>query len=182
MKVLIASQELKSRWGEAPVLVYFNHGPNKGRVIHMISHSHLQKGSQKGKYASALILTNILDEKVSKKMGITKKPAKGYVSDWEQPEPYIQPQQATPSLPDNQYLNPSSQNMGLTGTSQIVEADVNSADFSYADKCSYCGYDYGEYTGKIYKCQSCGTTYHENCLNMQINEGTCKNCGKILLW
>jgi hypothetical protein len=163
-------------------LCYFDHGSAGGRVIHLISHTHLQKGGAKGKYASALILTNILDEKVSAKMGISKSPPKGYVSDWEQPEQYTQPQQAIPSAPNDQYLNPSNQNMGLTGTAQIVEVDVNSTNFSYADKCSYCGYDFGEYTGKIYKCQSCGTTYHENCLNMQINEGICKNCSKILLW
>ena len=109
-------------------------------------------------------------------MGIAKKPAKGYVSDWEQPQTYTQPQQETSYAQNNQYLNPSSSSTGLTGTAQIAEVDVNSADFSFGEKCSYCGYDYGEYTGKIYKCQSCGTTYHENCLNMQINEGTCKNC------
>jgi len=182
VRVLIRSYHIQNKWGDDPVLCYFDHGSTGGRVIHLISHTHLQKGGAKGKYASALILTNILDEKVSNKMGITKTPTKGYVSNWEQPEPYAQSYQTTPSVPNNQYLNPVNQNIGLTGTSQIVEVDVNSTNFSYADKCSYCGYDYGEYTGKIYKCQSCGTTYHENCLNMQINEGTCKDCGKILLW
>ncbi|MHA1486273.1 MAG: PHD finger domain-containing protein [Promethearchaeota archaeon] len=182
VRVLIRSYKIQKKWGEDPVLCYFDHGNAGGRVIHLISHTHLQKGGAKGKYASALILTNILDEKVSAKMGIAKKPAKGYVSDWEQPQTYTQPQQETSYAQNNQYLNPSSSSTGLTGTAQIVEVDANSADFSFGEKCSYCGYDYGEYTGKIYKCQSCGTTYHENCLNMQINEGTCKNCGKILLW
>ncbi|MFX0011830.1 MAG: hypothetical protein ACFE9R_16060, partial [Candidatus Hermodarchaeota archaeon] len=173
---------IQKKWGDDPVLCYFDHGKMGGRIIHLISHTHLQKGGAKGKYASALILTNILDERVSKKMGIEKGPPKGYVSNWEQPETYVQPQQAYSSAPSEQYLTPSTQNMGLTGTAQIIEVNVNSSDFSFADKCGYCGYDYGEYTGKIYKCQACGITYHENCLNMQINEGTCKNCGKILLW
>ena len=182
VRVLIASSRIQQKWGEAPVLCYFDHGKTGGRVIHLISHTHLQKGGAKGKYASALILTNILDEKVSLKMGLSKKPAQGYVSNWEQPQPYSQQQQTVTPSQDSSFLTPSSANTGLTGTSQIVEVDVNSSDFSFANKCSYCGYDFGDYTGKIYMCQACGTNYHENCLNMQINEGTCKNCGKILLW
>jgi len=181
VKVLIASWEIKSKWGEAPVLCYFDYGKMGGRIIHLISHTHLQKGGVKGKYASALILTNILDEKVSVKMGIKKKPAQGYVSDWETPNGQQIPQDIQyPS--QNTYLTPQIQDAGLTGTSQIVKVDMNSADFSYANKCGYCGYDFADYTGQIFKCQSCGTQYHDQCLNMQINEGTCKNCGKILLW
>lgn len=74
VKVLVASWEIKEFWGEAPVLVYFNYG--LGRIIHMISHAVLQKGQEKGKYASALIITNVLDEAVSnrdfRKKGSTK--------------------------------------------------------------------------------------------------------------
>jgi len=166
------------------VLCYFDYGKTGGRIIHLISHTHLQKGGQKGKYASALIMTNILDEKVSKKMGLSKKPAKGYVSDWEESstQSYTEPSipWQTPNE-QNQFVNPSSE-FGLTGTAQISEIDVNIASFSYASKCSYCNYDFADYSGKIFKCQACDTLYHENCLNIQINEGICKNCGKILLW
>ncbi|MHA1147773.1 MAG: hypothetical protein ACTSR8_05970 [Promethearchaeota archaeon] len=63
VNILIASWEIKEKWGEAPVLVYFNYG--LGRIIHMISHTVLQKSQDKGKYASALIITNILDEAVA---------------------------------------------------------------------------------------------------------------------
>lgn len=178
VNVLISSWKIKEKWGGAPVLCYFNYGKAGGRVIHMISHTHLQKGGAKGKYASALILTNILDEKVSQKMGLTKKPASGYVSDWEQP----QTQQYQQVSAANTFVTPTSTGGGLTGTSQIVEIDATGDNFSYANKCSYCGYDYGEYNGKIYRCQACGTTYHDSCLNQQINEGVCKNCGRILLW
>ncbi|NHJ23009.1 MAG: hypothetical protein EAX89_00435 [Candidatus Lokiarchaeota archaeon] len=181
VKVLIVSWEIKQKWGEAPVFCYFDYGKTGGRVIHMISHTHLQKGGVKGKYASALILTNILDEKISQKIGISKKPAPGYVSNWEQDQPSQQHQWA--QMPQNdQYLIPSNANSALTGTTQIVEVNLNDNNFSFANKCEYCGYDFGDYTGKIYKCQSCGTQYHQNCLNMQINEGICKKCGKILLW
>jgi hypothetical protein len=186
VRVLINSWELQNKWGESPVLVEFDFGKRGGRIIHMISHTHLQKGGAKGKYASALILTNILDEKISQKMGISKSPAKGYVSNWETPQtqeqqPYIQP---TAQIQQNNYLTPSSNGGGggLTGTSQIIDVDSNDPSFSYASKCAYCGYDFTEHTGKIYLCQACKVPYHESCINMQINEGICKNCNRILLW
>lgn len=181
VRVLISSWEIKSKWGEAPVLCYFDYGKTGGRIIHLISHTHLQKGGVKGKYASALILTNILDEKISVKMGIKKTPSQGYVSDWETSS--AQPvQQFNSSSSQNSYVTPTTTDTGLTGTSQIVKIDFNSPDFSYAKKCGYCGYDFAEYGGQIYKCQACSTQYHDQCLQQQINEGTCKNCGKILLW
>ena len=184
VRVLINSWELQNKWGESPVLVEFDYGKMGGRIIHMISHTHLQKGGAKGKYASALILTNILDEKISQRMGIAKSPAKGYVSDWETTQSkgqqsYIQP---TAQIQQNNYVTPSSDGGGLTGTSQIIEVDTNDPSFSYASKCAYCGYDFTEHTGKIYMCQGCKTSYHESCINMQINEGVCKNCNRILLW
>jgi hypothetical protein len=180
VRVLISSWEIQKKWGEGPVLCYFDYGKTGGRIIHLISHTHLQKGGVKGKYASALILTNILDEKISEKMGIKKKPTQGYVSNWETPSQ--QPEQYYPSSIQNDYVTPTTPNNGLTGTSQIIKVDLNSADFSYANKCGYCGYDFAEYNGPIFKCQACGTQYHDQCLNQQINEGTCKNCGNILLW
>ncbi|MHA2009410.1 MAG: hypothetical protein ACXABO_18895 [Promethearchaeota archaeon] len=184
VRVLISSWEIQNKWGESPVLVEFDYGKMGGRVIHMISHTHLQKGGAKGKYASALILTNILDDKISQKMGISKTPAQRYVSDWETPQTQNQPQQQySPSGQQDNYLTPASTETGLTGTSQIIELkDLNSSDFSYASKCAYCGYDFGDDLGKIFICKECKAPYHESCINMQINEGTCKNCGRILLW
>jgi gamma-glutamylcyclotransferase (GGCT)/AIG2-like uncharacterized protein YtfP len=41
VKVLLTSRELESRWGEAPVAVWFEHG--RGEVFHMISHYYLQR-------------------------------------------------------------------------------------------------------------------------------------------
>ncbi|MFX1323927.1 MAG: hypothetical protein ACFE8N_03150 [Promethearchaeota archaeon] len=182
VRVLISSWQIQNLWGESPVLVEFDYGKNGGRVIHMISHTHLQKGGAKGKYASALILTNILDEKVSNRMGISKPPTAGYVSDWQSTQPQTQQQYTQPS-PQNNYLTPSSSDGGgLTGTAQIVELNASSADFSYMSKCVYCGYDFTEVSGKIYICQSCKAPYHENCMNMQVNEGVCKSCNRILLW
>ncbi|MDX1798239.1 MAG: hypothetical protein R3255_06285, partial [Candidatus Lokiarchaeia archaeon] len=157
VRVLIGSWEIQNKWGESPVLVEFDYGKMGGRVIHMISHTHLQKGGTKGKYASALILTNILDEKVSQKMGISKKPASGYVSNWQ--TSYTSPQQQyQPPLEEQwvsppeqtDYLTPSTGGSSLTETSQIIEANVNSTDFSYTNKCAYCDYDFTEYKGKIY--------------------------------
>jgi hypothetical protein len=184
VRVLISSWEIQNKWGESPVLVEFDYGKMGGRIIHMISHTHLQKGGAKGKYASALILTNILDEKVSQKMGISKNVGPKYVSNWETPQTQSQQQYTDPAaqLHQNDYITPTSTGGGLTGTSQIIEVDINSPNFSYTSKCIYCGYDFSDYQGKIYICQACNSQYHENCINMQINEGTCKKCNKILLW
>jgi hypothetical protein len=41
VKVLLASRELESKYGEAPVAIVFEHG--KGEVFHMISHYYLQR-------------------------------------------------------------------------------------------------------------------------------------------
>lgn len=222
VRVLIASWELKNKWGEAPVLVYFDYGKRGGRVIHMISHTHLQKGGEKGKYASALILTNILDEKIALKMGISKQkpgPAAPRYQDPNAPQqnqnqnyvtPQMPPSQSTPSnqsafeenwvfssqneSQQNDYVTPntvgsgggeegsSGGGIGLTATSKIIETDVNDPSFSFADKCAYCEYDFGEYEGKVFTCKECGAHYHQNCINQQVQEGVCKQCGKILLW
>ena len=188
VKVLICSWEIQNKWGESPVLVEFDYGKKGGRIIHMISHTHLQKGGAKGKYASALILTNIMDEKVSQKMGLKKSPSSGYVSDWQQTQPqqqYNQPpleEQWVAPPSQTEYLTPATEGSGLTETSQIIEIDVNNPSFSFTNKCIYCGYDFTEYEGKVYACNMCKTLYHENCINTQINEGICKKCNRILLW
>jgi hypothetical protein len=67
VEILVASREIKERWEDNPVLVCFDYG--YGKVIHMISHAYLQKGSDKGKYVSALIMTNIFERAV-----LTKNP------------------------------------------------------------------------------------------------------------
>ncbi|UCC20387.1 MAG: hypothetical protein JSV62_03605 [Promethearchaeota archaeon] len=190
VRVLISSWEIQNKWGESPVLVEFDIGKLGGRVIHMISHTHLQKGGAKGKYASALILTNILDEKVSQKMGISKTPTSQYISEYQSnqvsphqhySQPPLEEQWVTPPQ-QTEYLTPSTGGSELTETSQIVEANINSSDFSYTSKCIYCDYDFTEYKGKIYLCKACNAPYHENCINNQINEGICKKCSRILLW
>ena len=183
VRVLISSWELQNKWGESPVLVEFDYGKKGGRIIHMISHTHLQKGGAKGKYASALILTNILDEKITQKMGISKPQTSGYVSNWENSQTPHPNSQIPSENQQTNYVTPAADGGGLTGTSQIVELGVNEANsFSYVSKCVYCGYDFTDDMGKIYICQACNTPYHESCINMQINEGICKKCSRILLW
>ena len=68
VKVLIRSYEIQKKWKAGPVFVYFTFG--KGLVAHIISHTHLQKGASKGKFASAIILTNLLDECIKFKYGL----------------------------------------------------------------------------------------------------------------
>jgi len=185
--ILIVSQEIKKKWGEAPVMVYFDFGKKGGKIIHMISHTHLQKGGSKGKYASAIILTNILDEKISQKMNLGKKPEQRYVSDWESPSQQQTPQKQLEEqwvMPNQntEYVTPSIVGKGieLSGTAQIIEA--NDSNFSFSSKCVYCNNDFVDFSGKIYICKECGACYHENCLNIQIQEGSCKKCSRILLW
>ena len=104
-----------------------------------------------------------------RQMKLSMKPEQRYVSDWETS------QKQTNQLPlEDQWITPSTQNnfimpstessgVGLSGTSQIIEA--NNTNFSFASKCISCGYDFTEFTGKIYICKECGVPYHENCLN-----------------
>jgi len=188
VKILISSLVLQKKWGEAPVLVYFDYGKAGGRVIHLISHTHLQKGKAKGKFASAMILTNILDEKVSHKVGLKKgTPAGAQYQDFGQT--YQTPSQMqsgtiytnipTTSMPTSATTTTNTTGLDLTGTSKIVEVPNN---FPPSQNCAFCDSNFENYTGKIYICKECGVPYHEQCLNIQINEGICKICNRILLW
>jgi len=187
--VLITSNAIKKKWGAGPVLVYFEFGKKGGRVIHLISHTHLQKGGKKGKFTSAMILTNILDEKVSERMGIQK--GGGYQNQWQASPPQsdqvpLEEQWINPRPQQEDFVNPSNVseqgNIGLSTTSQIIEVDPSNPAFDRTIKCTYCGYDFEDSTKKIYKCKECGALYHENCIEQQLNEGACKKCDRILLW
>ena len=51
------------------------------------------------------------------------------------------------------------------------------------EKCIYCGSTFKDYDGKVFKCGSCGTFYHQFCLDQQLSaEGMCKKCGKMLVY
>ncbi|MHA1731040.1 MAG: hypothetical protein ACTSU5_03810 [Promethearchaeota archaeon] len=198
--VLISSEEIRRRWGAAPVLLYFDVGTTGGRVIHMISHTHLQKGKAKGKLASAMILTNILDEKVAIKHGLKGK-APSYSDQYgggpkgSIPTGYTAPtqQQQVPAgmavwteedLAANQaqFTNPDPSKgfvPELTETSQVVESTEK---YPPTQKCALGDGNFEGYEGKIYKCSKCGAPYHEACINWQMQEGVCKICGRILLW
>ncbi|MBN2157308.1 MAG: hypothetical protein JW776_14780 [Candidatus Lokiarchaeota archaeon] len=188
--VLIRSPEIGKRWGKDPVLVYFDVGKMGGRVIHMISHTHLQKGGKKGHFVSAMILTNILDEKVGIKHGVRKSggtpqyadygsTSSSYSSGIEWASP------ATGSVGQNSYALPESQSQGTTpelfGTAQIVEV-IDKNTIPVGQKCALGDGNFVDYVGKVYKCGKCGTLYHENCLNIQLQDGTCKICGSIFLF
>ncbi len=188
VKILISSFVIQKKWGEAPVFVYFDYGNTGGRVIHLISHTHLQKGKAKGKFASAMILTNILDEKVSNKVGLKKgAPIPGQYQDPAQiyQTPSTMQDRSTftniPTTPMSTFTTESSgtTNLDLTGTSKIIEVPNN---YPPSQVCSLCDSNFANYMGKIFICKECGVPYHEQCLNIQINEGICKNCRRVLLW
>jgi len=205
VKVLITSYEIEKKWGAGPVYVYFPFG--KGLVAHFISHTVLQKGASKGKFASAIILTNLLDECIKFKYGIdagrsgsyqdpgqsvmsTKGMGKAAPSyggtgagpfaspDVQQYDPYGG--SAPAQRPQMQHLNP---NEGVVpsfgGVAQAVMTQVTDP----TKLCAVCGLGFGaDFTGNAYECTGCHTVYHEDCLHVQVNsEGTCKQCNQVLL-
>ncbi len=187
--VLIRSPEIGSRWGKDPVLVYFDVGKMGGRVIHMISHTHLQKGGKKGHFVSAMILTNILDEKVGIKTGVKKSGGApqyadygGSSSSYSSGIEWASPASTTPQ---NNYALPDSQSQDSTpemfGTAQIEEVSDKSS-IPATQKCALGDGTFAGYEGKVMKCGKCGTLYHENCLSIQLQDGTCKICGSIFLF
>jgi hypothetical protein len=191
--VLIRSEEIGRKWGKDPVLCYFD-----GRVIHMISHTHLQKGGEKGHFVSAMILTNILDEKVGIKHGIKKgggtpqyvdyasSPSSQQSSiEWSGQAPVnyetysggADSSAGMPEMPSGQSNETSPE---LTGTTQIIEI-TDKSKIGLNQKCCFGDGGFDDYQGHIFQC-GCGTLYHEECLNVQLREGICKICEKIFLY
>ncbi|MHA1728440.1 MAG: hypothetical protein ACTSWY_06875 [Promethearchaeota archaeon] len=170
--VLIRSEELGRKWKHDPVLVYFDVGKKGGRVIHMISHTHLQKGGKKGKFVSALILTNILDEKVSIKYGVGKSGGTPQYEDYGTPTSQSSIEWASSSQPEGNQIPE------LVGTTKIVEI----TEAPLGQKCALGDGNFDGYTGRIFKCTACGALYHQNCLNVQLQSGICKVCEKIFLY
>ncbi|MHA1820396.1 MAG: hypothetical protein ACTSU2_14480 [Promethearchaeota archaeon] len=205
--VLIKSDEIGRKWGKNPVLVYFDVGKKGGRVIHMISHTHLQKGTGKGKFVSAMIITNILDEKISIKFGLKKKGASpqyidygatsGSAIDWGgSGSTNVNTGYTTPTANNSSYITPSTTdfsgagadyNQGgddgttpeLVGTAKLIEVKEKPPA---TQKCALGDGNFEGYTGKIYRCSGCGAYYHEECMNIQLREGICKICERIFLF
>jgi hypothetical protein len=63
-------------------------------------------------------------------------------------------------------------------------AYVNPVHLKAEDKkCAFCGSTFKEFEGKIFRCGGCGEFYHEFCLEQQLGrDGTCTNCGKLLIY
>jgi hypothetical protein len=78
-----------------------------------------------------------------------------------------------------QFLTPSTFKEVET-TCQITEI-TNPSQYE-GKNCIYCGNDLAMYAEKIYTCQGCGVFYHHSCLHIQVGEGFCLGCNKILLW
>jgi hypothetical protein len=70
------------------------------------------------------------------------------------------------------------------GSDMSQMAYVNMAVLDKKDeKCMYCSSTFKDYDGKVFKCSSCGTYYHQFCLDQQLSaDGTCKKCGKFLVY
>jgi len=65
------------------------------------------------------------------------------------------------------------------GTSQIIEAKEKPAQ---TQKCALGDGTFTDYDGKIFLCKECGAPYHDECLQIQMSEGVCKICGRLLLF
>lgn len=63
VKVLVASTELKDKYGEDPVIVKFEHG--EGMVYHMISHFYLQRAEARDKKHAASAETYLAEQNVT---------------------------------------------------------------------------------------------------------------------
>ncbi|UCF08728.1 MAG: hypothetical protein JSW28_03285 [Thermoplasmata archaeon] len=142
VKELVTSKKLEKKYGSGTIVVTFNYG--NGIVIYMMPKLHNQKSGEQPNYASAHILSNILDEAVNK------------------------------AIPD--VLRKAS-DMGQVAYVNMAVLDDPSK------KCAFCGSPFKDYDGKVYKCGSCDTHYHQFCLDQQLSaEGTCKNCGKLMIY
>lgn len=195
--VLIRSEEIGRRWRRDPVFVYFDVGKHGGRVIHMISHAHLQKGGAKGHFVSAMILTNILDEKIGLKHGVKKKGVGPQYVDYNEAaqqssiEWASSPDSSSQNAGYEAYTNPnapgtsSGQSDGvspeLVGTAQVIEV-TDKISIPSSQKCALGDGNFEGYEGRVFKCSGCGTLYHENCLNVQLQDGICKICERIFLF
>lgn len=179
--VLIKSNELGQKWRKDPVLVYFDVGKKGGKVIHLISHTHLQKGGKKGKFVSAMILTNILDEVVSIKHGVKRSGGSSGYKDYGGTASQPSIDWGTSPQQSGNYITPDlTSDSGLVGTAKVVETNESQPS---TQKCALGDGNFEGYTGKVFKCSSCGTVYHENCINMQLQQsGICKICEKIFLF
>lgn len=67
---LIDSPQLGKKYGEPAVVVASSYGD--GTIVHMISHTHLQKTKGEDVYLSAFLISNTLDEAVKSKMALTQ--------------------------------------------------------------------------------------------------------------
>jgi hypothetical protein len=130
-----------------------------------------------------------LDEKVGIKTGVKKSGGTsqyadygGTTSSYSSGIEWASP--ATPT-PQTNYALPQSQSQGTTpemfGTAQIEEVSDKSS-IPATQKCALGDGTFAGYEGKVMKCGKCGTLYHENCLSIQLQDGTCKICGSIFLF
>ena len=86
----------------------------------------------------------------------------------------------TPSPePEEQYLTPTTFK-DVDTTCHVKEL---TDELLYQGKnCISCGNDLSMYNEPIYMCEKCGVFYHYSCLNLQVGEGFCLGCNKIILW
>ncbi len=52
-----------------------------------------------------------------------------------------------------------------------------------SSKCLFCGSTFADFEGKVFRCSSCGTHYHEFCIEQQLSrDGICTNCKRVMIY
>jgi hypothetical protein len=139
---LVTSKKLKKKYGSGALIVTLNYG--SGMIVHMLPKLHPSKSNENGHYLSAYILSNILDEAVTK------------------------------AIPDEIRMPSDMRQMAYVNMAVIDDP---------TKKCIFCNSTFKNYEGKVFRCGSCGTNYHEFCLEQQLAiNGTCGNCGKVMIY
>jgi hypothetical protein len=142
IKELVTSRKLEKKFGSGALVVAFNYG--SGMVVHTLPHLHHPKANDSLNNANAYMLSNILDDSVTR------------------------------AFPD-EIKTPFDMHQ-MSYVNMVVLDDTSK-------KCNFCKSHFANYDGKVFKCGSCNTHYHEFCLNQQMaREGTCINCGKVLFF
>jgi hypothetical protein len=131
---LVSSKKLEKKYGSGALIISFNYG--EGTVVHMMSKLHPTKSNDQGHYISAYILSNILDEAMTK------------------------------AIPDEIVVPTDESLMGYVNMVIIDDPQLT---------CVFCGSSFKDSKGKVFRCGSCGSNYHEFCLEQQMGrDGTCK--------
>jgi hypothetical protein len=155
----------------------------------------------------ALILSNILDERVALRYNMkgqaptyqqydgTGAPAKGTATKggapagagnmpmWTEADAGGYTGVEGPGYTGSEGAKPDPSKGAVPAMAETAMVQPETQKLPTTQKCALGDGNFDDYQGRILKCGGCGAPYHEACLNFQItSDGTCKICGRILLY